>query len=81
VVILPEFSQIDTHLLPLFKDLLISLAGGIAFSKRDLVHAYQQVVLDDESKAIEIIITHKGLYRVNRLPFGVAFAHQCFNKS
>ena len=48
------------------------------FSKLDLAHAYQQVVLDDESKAIATITTHKGLYRVNRLPFGVASALSMF---
>ena len=58
--------------------MLASLAGGTAFSKLDLAHTYQQVVLDDKSKTIATITTHKGLYRVNRLPFGVASAPSVF---
>ena len=33
-------------------DILASLAGGTLFSKLDLAHAYQQIVLDDESKKL-----------------------------
>ena len=38
------------------------------------------MVLDDESKAIATITTHKGLYRVNRLRFGVASAPSMFQR-
>ena len=68
-----QMTKTDTYPLPVIEDMLACLAGGTAFSKLDLAHAYQQVVLDDESKAIATITTHKGLYRVNRLPFGVAY--------
>lgn len=64
----------ETYPLPRVEDLLASLSGGTAFSKFDLTHAYQQVVVDDEAKQLATIDTHKGLYRVNRLPFGVASA-------
>ena len=56
----------------------MSVGGGTVFSKLDLVHAYQQVVLEDEAKELVTINTHKGLYRVNRLPFGVASAPSMF---
>ena len=62
----------ETYPLPRVEDLLASLGGGTAFSKLDLKHAYQQVVLDDDSKQLVTINTLKGLYRMNRLPFGVA---------
>ena len=62
----------ETNPLPKVEDLLASLAGGAAFSKLDLKHAYQQVVLDEETKQLVTINTHKGLYRVNRLPLGVS---------
>ena len=48
------------------------------FSKLDLSHAYQQLVLDEQSKELVTINTHKGLYRVNRLPFGVSSAPSLF---
>jgi hypothetical protein len=75
-----QTTKTDTYPLPIIEDLLVSLAGGIAFSKLDLAHAYQQVVLDDESKATATITTHKGLYRVNRPPFGVASAPSIFQR-
>ena len=67
----------ETYPLPRVEDLLSSLAGGKAFSKLD---AYQQVVLDDEAKEMVTIHTHKGLYKVNRLPFGVASAPSLFQR-
>ena len=48
----------ETYPLPKVDDLLASLSGGAAFSKLDLKHAYQQVVLDDESKQLVMINTH-----------------------
>ena len=68
----------ETYPLPRVEDLLASLAGGTAFSKLDLTQAYQQDFLDDESKEMVTINTHRGLYRVNRLPFGVASAPLLF---
>ena len=73
-----QATETDTYPLPRIEDMLASLAGGTAFSKLDLAHAYQQVVLCDESKELVTINTHKGLYRVNRLPFGVASAPSMF---
>ena len=75
-----QATEIDTYPLPRIEDMLVSLAGGTAFSKLDLAHAYQQVVLCDESKELVTINTHKGLYRVNRLPFGVASAPSMFQR-
>ena len=48
------------------------------FSKLDLSHAYQQVLLDEESRDYVTINTHLGLYRYTRLPFGVAAAPAIF---
>ncbi|MCG8624599.1 MAG: hypothetical protein MJE68_21715, partial [Proteobacteria bacterium] len=47
----------ETESYPLLKidDILASLAGGTLFSKLDLAHAYQQIILDDESKKIVTI--------------------------
>ena len=75
-----QATEIDTYPLPRIEDMLASLAGVTAFSKLDLAHAYQQVVLCDESKEFVTINTHKGLYRVNRLPFGVASAPSMFQR-
>ena len=70
----------ESYPLPRIDDMLASLAGGTSFSKLDLAHAYQQVVLEDESKEMATITTHRGLYRVNRLPFGVASSPSLFQR-
>ena len=64
--------DIDRHPLPTPEDLFATLAGGQKFSKLDLSHAYQQVLLEEKSRKFVTINTHRGLYHYNRLPFGVA---------
>lgn len=78
-----QVTNTENYPLPRIEDLLASLAGGMAFSKLDLAHTYQQVMLDayEESKKIVMINTHKGLYKVNRLPFGVASAPLLFQRT
>ena len=61
-------------LLPKMDDLLASLAGGESFTKLDLAHAYEQLVLDEESSKLATINTHRGLFRYKRLPFGISAA-------
>ena len=48
--------------------------GGSTFSKIDLQLAYLQMELDDESKKLATIHTHKGLFHYNHLAFGIASA-------
>lgn len=70
--------SVDQYPLPKPDDLFATLAGGKWFSKLDLAHAYQQVLLEDESKELVTINSHKGLYRYSRLPFGIASAPALF---
>ncbi|CAB4025071.1 putative protein K02A2.6-like protein, partial [Paramuricea clavata] len=57
------------------------LAGGKTFTELDLSHAYEQMVLDDASKDVVTINTHRGLYRYNRLPYGVSSAPGIFQRT
>ena len=66
--------KVDQYPLPKIDDIFASLAGGKHFSKIDLRQAYLQMEMDDESKSLLTLNTHKGLYRLNRLAFGVASA-------
>ena len=55
--------QVDQFLVPKPKDLLASLTGGKKFSKLDLSYAYQQVLLETESrKYVTINLIHTGGY-------------------
>ena len=72
-------SQVATtniYPLPKIEDLLATLAVGKKFSKLDLANAYLQIPLQEDSKKLVVINTHKGLFRYNRLPFGVSAAPQ-----
>ena len=64
--------------LPRVEDLFATLSGEKSFTKLDLAHAYSQIPLTEQSKQYVAINTHKGLYKYNRLPFGVAAAPQFF---
>ena len=73
--------DINQYPLPKPDDLFTSLAGGQKFSKIDLTQAYQQMVLDGESREFVTINTHMDLYRNTRLPFGVASAPAIFQRT
>ena len=73
-------SKLDRYPLPKIEDLYATLANGQAFSKLDLSHAYQQIVLDKSSKPCTTINTHQGLFVYNRLPFGVSSSPGIFQR-
>ena len=73
--------EVDQHPLPRPEDLFAALAGGVKFSKIDLTQAYQQMVLDEDSRMYVTINTHQGLFRYTRLPFGIASAPAIFQRT
>ena len=56
------------------------MSGGKVFTKLDMSQAYLQLPLDDNSKELVTINTHKGLFQYNRLPFGVSAAPAVFQR-
>ena len=76
-----QATKVDTYPLPRIDDLLASLGRGKSFTKLDLAHAYQQIPLDEESRQYVVVNTHRGLYRYNRLPFGVSSAPSIFQRT
>jgi len=67
-------SRLEQYQLPKIEDMFSSLSGVVSFTKLDMCQAYQQLELDDQSKEIVTINTHKGLFSYQRLPFGVSSA-------
>ncbi|XP_038069806.1 uncharacterized protein K02A2.6-like [Patiria miniata] len=66
--------HVDHYPLPKIDDVFATLAGGQHFSKLDLKQAYLHMVMDEESSKLLTLNTHKGLFKMNRLAFGVASA-------
>lgn len=64
--------DIDRYPLPRVEEIFAALSGGPEFSKIDLNRAYQQVMLAESARRLLAINTQKGLFAVNRLPFGVS---------
>ena len=52
----------------------------ITTSKLDLSHAYLQIPLDEASRRLVTINTHKGFFEYRRLPFGIASAPSIFQR-
>ena len=73
------YPLVDKHPIPKVSDLLTKLGGGTIFTKLDLAQVYQQIELDEKSKSLVTIITHKGLFRNNRLSFGIALTSDSFH--
>ena len=76
--------SLDVDQYPLPKCLIClfaTVANGRVFSKLDLSQAYQQMLLDEESKKYVTINTHLGLYQYTSLPIGVASAPAMFQKA
>ena len=74
-------AKVDSYPLPRVEDLLASIGHGEKFTKLDLAHAYLQIPLEEESKQYVVINTQKGLYKYNRLPFGIASAPAIFQRT
>ncbi|KAL5515654.1 hypothetical protein EMCRGX_G000851 [Ephydatia muelleri] len=72
---------VDPYPLPRIEDILSSIGNAKVFSKLDLANAYLQLALDEESKAYVTVSTHRGLFRYNRLPFGVSSAPAVFQRT
>ena len=73
-------SKLDRYPIPKVEDLFTRLKKGKYFSKLDLSQAYQQVLLQEDSKNLVVINTHRGLFRYTRLPFGISSAPGIFQR-
>lgn len=72
---------VDQYPIPLIDELFTRLNKGQHFTKLDLSDAYLQLELDDSSKELTVINTPFGLFRYNRMPFGIANAPAVFQKT
>ncbi|EYC05926.1 hypothetical protein Y032_0079g1259 [Ancylostoma ceylanicum] len=68
------------HPLPTPDDIFSKMNGGHYFSQLDFAEAYLQLEMDEDSRPLLTINTHRGLYRFNRLPFAVKPAPGIFRQ-
>lgn len=79
-VTLNQVLNVEQYPLPKPEDLFATLAGGDKFTVLDLTQAYQQLLLDVDSRQYVTVNTHRGLYRYTRLPYGLASAPAIFQR-
>lgn len=75
-----KVAPLDNYPIPNTSEQLATLAGGQRFTKIDLSQAYQQLELDDFTKELLTINTHRGLYQPDRLQYGVHSATGIFQR-
>lgn len=66
--------------IPRIEEIYAQMNGGKYFCTLDLSKAYLHLEMDDESSLLQSLSTHKGVYRVNRLMFGVKVAPTKFQQ-
>ena len=75
-----KVTQYNKYPVPKTEDLLATLNGGERFLKLDLSHAYQQLVLDEDSRKYLTVNTPKGLFQPTRLQYGIHSAEGIFKE-
>ncbi|GFN79603.1 retrovirus-related pol polyprotein from transposon opus, partial [Plakobranchus ocellatus] len=70
----------ERHSTPTLNELSTTLADAKYFSKLDLNQGYHQLELNEESRYITTLATHRGLYRYKRLNFGINSAAEIFQE-
>ncbi|XP_023809022.1 uncharacterized protein K02A2.6-like [Oryzias latipes] len=76
-----KVSALEQYPIPRMEDLIACLSGGEKYTKLDMSHAYQQIVLDEEARKYVTVNTPKGLFTYTRLPFGVSSSPAIFQRT
>ena len=69
--------DLDRYPLPKPEELMTTVSGTQKLTKLDLSAAYQQMMLDEESRNLVMVNTQLGLFRYGRLPLEL-YLHQQF---
>lgn len=66
------------HMIPTLDEILSGMSGAKFFSILDVKKAYWQCMLAENSREYTTFITHIGMFRFTRLPFGISNAPETF---
>lgn len=77
---LNEAIEDPNYPLPLAEELFAKLNGAKFFSHIDLSDAFLQIEMDESSKNLLVINTHVGLFRYERMSFGIKTAPTIFQE-
>lgn len=71
----------DVYPIPILTECMDSLVGNIYFSKLDANQAYYQIPVHPDSKNKTAFRTKHGLFRFEKMPFGLANAPSTFSRA
>ena len=67
--------------MPTVDELASVFHDSTIFTKLDLLQGYLQIPLSEDSRDLTMFISHQGLYRFKRMPFGLSSAPSAFQKT
>lgn len=70
----------ERHPMPVIDEVLAKIGKGKVWSILDVKDAFFLLELEEGSRDIVTFITHRGLYRFKRLPFGLVSAPETFQR-
>ena len=70
----------EPHPIPKVDDTLVLLHGATVFSKLDANSGFWQISLSETSYPLTMSITPFGRYHFNKLPFGISYAPELFQR-
>ena len=73
--------KLDRYPIPSIEDIFTKMTSCTVLSTLDMSEAYQQLILDEESRRLVTANTHRGLFQYKRLPFGLASAPGIFQRT
>ena len=71
----------ERYMLPTLEDVMHKLKGSTVFTKLDATSGFWQLPLNDETAKLTTFMTPFGRYFFRRLPFGISFAPDVFQRT
>ena len=81
-----DYRKLNEHVvrehrqIPTMDEITAQIHGSNVFTVLDAESGFHQLELDKESSHLTTFITHKGLFKFKRLPFGIASAPETFQR-